>query len=159
MSSSNVCGVAFGVFDVGRSSFASLLVLRVSVVWPVANRHSQSNEQLHTSGLLARRSRCRRSNGKWAASSVCKWLPRIDISTKFGLPWNSFNGSSVNTGFSSNVITCKNVLSTNALRKIRTEEWKYELIWANNANGIERFGKVSIFHKLRISCPPTGKLI
>lgn len=129
MSSKSVCGVAFAFAE--WSSDESLLLLRVSALWPVANRHSHSNEQLHTNGLLARRSRCKRSSGKWAASSVCKWLPRIDISIRFGLPWNSFSGSSVNAGFSSNVIICKNVLSTNALpgtkkKEIRKKWWERE---------------------------------
>lgn len=91
-----------------------LLVL-FSFDWPVVKRHSHNNEQLQTSGLFAKYSRWRRSNGKWAASNVRRSLPRMDISTKCGLPWNNFNGRSVYDGFSSSVITCRNVLSTKAL--------------------------------------------
>lgn len=111
-----------------------------SLIWPFVKRHSHSNEQLHTNGLLAKRSRCKRSNGKWAASSVCKSFPRIEISIKFGLPWNSFSGRSANDGFSSSVIICRNVLSTKALEWKRKKNNELVMVWVR----MRRYVKVPI---------------
>lgn len=82
----------------------------------VVNLQSHNSEQLQTRGLSASMRRCKLSRGNWMASNVCKLLPRIEISTRFGLPWNRRSGSSENCLLFSNSNFCRFVLSTNALK-------------------------------------------